>query len=1115
MNKKSKESIRIDDLDEDDSRVAIKVEDIITAPNTSRASKGGPTSLKKSPPKMGFKSSMKKKNCKTDVSIGKPEKQVSIEEPETPLKPVHPLPLISGFTKAKPKINTVAPKFQEDNSWSQTPSPDKTEASTERPIISNDNHLNFQRRDARIRTKLLDITENFQRELGVIPKRENSPGMLLGGKRGSIALANQANPESQTNGRTHADLHKKSEAITNNGNDSQKSELNKMQKLYLDFNTNKIVSQITGLIIMISIFGDDLRRCTVPPAFDVYVDVFMSFLMVIFTLEMIANVWILKRKYLLSFDILFDIMSTMSMLMDVTYFSENVLAEWQLNQNSSSSAAASQFGSRISKLIKLVRLIRLLRLSKALSKSENAIGEKVIDEEEEEMKFVEKQILEIKKKKDKYGKNKYLGMEQQVPVSRNGSKRGTLMSISPSKPISKISSRINSMQDIDYELNAESVKDEDYENGNKNSEKYDMPSTFKQDLQSIQEVDNLELVTKAIKRQRERKQEIVTREILNSSKQSGPKIITSDSYFEKIKFKKKSKAGKIWNERTVKKLIFLVLIMNLGMTISDSSLYLTSKEVWDFDIEVIGSLIHLNTLNSTSIDGYMNNMLEKYTKNDINFININIPGLYIYKNPNQDISHFRKSELRNSVFKNYDLSLSFLVERKNIEFYESLLQLLNMVFTVATLVGAYIFSSKDSKIFISDPVHKLASVWNVLLMNPLDIVFNPYYLDKKPEIDMFITLEDEYRTIGNHFSQLTIWLSYCYGRRMVPLITNKFIMCRPSEFNKMIGDQYCAYFSLIQISSYLDDLKPDEEDATDYIQLVADIVFRTADQYNAGTSYLSEGRFFLIWKLKAINHENNFKQVSRDSSETASLAISTNLKILYGLSYSYKVMGMPFSNNDIARSTVHCGVLYESIVGSPFQKIDVQYFGLDLNALHVFHDMANRYKTNMLLTEQVFTNIPECMKVKCRKIDVIKFPFYTKQLDIYTIDLKLDEVVVSAEDENREPIASSYKKRLAHCMIKDYIDEKLIKGAKNILFLEDPDLESLISRNHEFRKNFRNSVDFYLLGAWDQAKPFLEKAMVLEKDDGPSKFLWNFMSSHNWEKPITWRQFRICSKTVK
>ena len=49
-------------------------------------------------------------------------------------------------------------------------------------------------------------------------------------------------------------------------------------------------------------------------------------------------------------------------------------------------------------------------------------------------------------------------------------------------------------------------------------------------------------------------------------------------------------------------------------------------------------------------------------------------------------------------------------------------------------------------------------------------------------------------------------------------------------------------------------------------------------------------------------------------------------------------------------------------------------------------------------------NIPECMKVKCRKIDIIKFPFYPNPIDIYAIDLRLANVQLTEVDFDRMPL---------------------------------------------------------------------------------------------------------------
>lgn len=642
------------------------------------------------------------------------------------------------------------------------------------------------------------------------------------------------------------------------------------------------------------------------------------------------------------------------------------------------------------------------------------------------------------------------------------------------------------------------------------------PNAFKQEESMLVEVDQNSLVLREINRRRERASNNATFDNLTITKKKDQKEIdpTIDSYFEKIKFKQKSKAGKKWNERTIKKLIYMVLIMNIGMTIFDSSLYLSLEDVWDTDIIVVGELIKSKAVDSTNIDVFMKNMMERYSNNSITFVSINVTSYYSYRNKDLNLNDYRVSEMGQATY-NEGLEISFLVDVKTNKFFDSLFQLLSMIFIVITLVATYIFSSKDSQIFISGPVRQLASIFNAVLMNPLDIVFNPHYLSPQPERDMLEDLEQEYSMIGNKTCQLAIWLSCCFGKNKVPLITNRFIMTQPSSLTSMVGDKYCAYFSIIEIQNFMDNLTIEDEDGVALVQQMTDIIFRTTDLYNGGASYLKKGKFFLIWKLKHINRDSNFKKVARDSSETASVIISANLKILYGLAYTHKLYEIPFTQYNLARGTIHCGVVHESIVGSPLHKIDVQYFGLDLAAIHLFHEMSNRYKTSVLLTEHLYTIIPECMKVKCRKIDVIKLPFYPQPLDIYTIDLRLDQIELTEQDRQRETVTKTYKKRLAHVKIKDHVEDKVIKGAKNTLFLEDPDLEGLLSRNFEFRKNFRNSIDFYILGAWDSAKPFLKKALELEPEDGPSKFLWNFMEAHNFEKPASWRGFRASSKILK
>jgi Ion transport protein len=170
-----------------------------------------------------------------------------------------------------------------------------------------------------------------------------------------------------------------------------------LKKIYEVYNNNSIASQVTAAVIMVSIFGDDLRRVTLRKSEDVYVDYFMLFLMIFFILEILMNVVIQKSKYLLSFAILFDIISTMSMVLDMTF-----IAEVYLNDSSadSSTQTASALGARLGKLLRMVRLVRLLRLSKALTKSHSARKGIQTDPNIEMLKKLESDMLNLIKARD-------------------------------------------------------------------------------------------------------------------------------------------------------------------------------------------------------------------------------------------------------------------------------------------------------------------------------------------------------------------------------------------------------------------------------------------------------------------------------------------------------------------------------------------------------------------------------------------------------------------------------------------------------------------------------------------------------------------------------------------
>ena len=88
----------------------------------------------------------------------------------------------------------------------------------------------------------------------------------------------------------------------------------------------KTFNYIVVLIIILSIFGDNLRRIFLPKKYDLIVDILIIILAIIFILEIISNILNKKMLYIFSLYFILDSLATMSMIFDITIFSENVFA---------------------------------------------------------------------------------------------------------------------------------------------------------------------------------------------------------------------------------------------------------------------------------------------------------------------------------------------------------------------------------------------------------------------------------------------------------------------------------------------------------------------------------------------------------------------------------------------------------------------------------------------------------------------------------------------------------------------------------------------------------------------------------------------------------------------
>jgi hypothetical protein len=95
-------------------------------------------------------------------------------------------------------------------------------------------------------------------------------------------------------------------------------------KSVLESNT---VTYMYSFIIMLSIFGDDIRRILLQKKYDPFVDYILIFIMSLFLLEILNTMITSFKKYVFGgLEFLLDLLATLSILFDIAMFSETYLA---------------------------------------------------------------------------------------------------------------------------------------------------------------------------------------------------------------------------------------------------------------------------------------------------------------------------------------------------------------------------------------------------------------------------------------------------------------------------------------------------------------------------------------------------------------------------------------------------------------------------------------------------------------------------------------------------------------------------------------------------------------------------------------------------------------------
>lgn len=118
-----------------------------------------------------------------------------------------------------------------------------------------------------------------------------------------------------------------------------------------------------------TLFSDDIKEICFDTSTSAVFDVMVYICMGVFVLEILLSLTN-DCNYFLSFYFYLDVLSTVSMVMDLSYFSQTSLDTVSSLNNILRSAKTAKIGSRAGRIVRMFRIVGVLRLSKIFKEAE-------------------------------------------------------------------------------------------------------------------------------------------------------------------------------------------------------------------------------------------------------------------------------------------------------------------------------------------------------------------------------------------------------------------------------------------------------------------------------------------------------------------------------------------------------------------------------------------------------------------------------------------------------------------------------------------------------------------------------------------------------------------------
>lgn len=560
-----------------------------------------------------------------------------------------------------------------------------------------------------------------------------------------------------------------------------------------------------------------------------------------------------------------------------------------------------------------------------------------------------------------------------------------------------------------------------------------------------------------------------------------------------------------------------------------------------YSMESVLSYGYVNVFNNTIIDNNNSTLSFLFFKAASFSIDTAFPIINITLNNNLI---YVNNTIKDNKYRENDVIVSTSDNRKVIVyrsiFYDvyltGILNIIKTLFIMSLIIyGAIAFESNTKKLVL-DPLEIMIEIVEMVEQDPIiaknaenlksgvkNLMTNNNeknnLLDKKKNKAQNKLLENsekfEVKMIQNSIVKISGLLAICFGEAGGDIIKQN--LEKGKDFNPMIeGKKKNAIFGFCDIRQFPLVNDALQERTIIFVNQISEIVHSSIDRFsgatnkNIGDSYLSAWRF-----IKTNENEEGTKVVEEvkcvpGNIDTAFIAdqsilgfLETIIKInsdpdIIAYQEDPSILKHPGLKNYRVKMGfgLHTGWGIEGAIGSNC-KIDASYLSPNVNISARLKEATKQYGVLILISGELYDLCSSEIKNICRLVDRVAVKGSINPIKLYTIDTNIHNLPI----DNSKKL-NSVKKRYELLMkIKDIVHMNGRKKGSLVKYvLGTKHFKKLLSlnRNSDFLPNYKKGIDNYLNGNWTKAGEFLSKCLEYDPMDGPSKTIYNFIQSKNF-----------------